>query len=315
MIRLTAEPAVIQVGVRTPAALRLTNRAAGELSQIRLSFRLPEGLELLRGQTSLTVQRLPPGETAQVPLVIQARRAGQQPVQQLNLSFRDWQGRIHRYEGEPPAWVAQVAEPAPPPPPPPPAPLELSWTWSALCLETWSLGEIVVSNPGPGVARRVRISSADPRAEVQPAEPEHLSASFRTAPGRAPGQPGTEAGLPAEPEDLLPGQEARLRLNLKPLEMGELSLAWRVRYELADGSVQERLFRMVVRVEKPKQPPASVTQISQVWQISGDVGLIKQTGTQPMPGGEPSQPTRCPSCGRPAPPSQRFCEQCGARLG
>jgi len=288
MLSLSLEPAVIEVGGRTPVVVRLTNSAATELSQIRLSFRLPEGLELLRGQTSLLVQRLRPGETLAVPLVVQARRAGRLALEQLNLSFRDAQGRPRRYEGEVPAWIAQAARPTAPPPPPAPARLELVLAPDVLRQGLWTLLKVTVRNHGPGAAQRIRLWTPDPRWQAQPAELERL----------------------------LPEEQADLLVNLKPLEAGELSLTWHLRYELADGTVEEQHFPVIVSVEKPESAPSTVTQIGQVWQIGGDVGLIKQAGQQPGQVGSGDPLRRCPVCHEPLSglAYQRFCDHCGAEL-
>lgn len=115
MLELRLTPDHLEVGVRTNGHLCLTNRSPSRLSLIRLAFRAPSGVRLLRGQTTLDIPRLEPGETVQVPLVVEGVAPGSFALEQLNLSFRDPQGQTQRFDGQAPRWL--VRQPAPRPSP------------------------------------------------------------------------------------------------------------------------------------------------------------------------------------------------------
>jgi len=283
MLELSLVPSKLVEGVRTCCVLRVLNRSSECVYMVRLAFRLPNKLHLLRGDLALMLDRLHAGERAEVALEIKALAAGTFPLEQINLSFRDAKGRPHRFDGPAPGWEVRpfVPSPAPIRPVTRPAELDLMLPSPTLTLGKWALLAGELHNHGPGLARQITITTNDRRWEIQ--SPKVFE-------------------LPV-------GASLSFAVNIKPLEAGEVMLNLKIISELSDGSRRTDAWTQTMRVVGPTDAQEEQVHIGQVWQITGDVGLIKQTGYS-------TDFPRCPSCGAPlaGDATQLFCSQCGARL-
>ena len=299
MLELYLEPVSIERGHRVDGSVCIANRSAGRLSLIRLAFRPPDGVRLWRGKTRVTVQRMKPGQVVKLPLVIEGIVCGEHGLQQLNLIYRDTEGRPQQYAGTGPHW--EVREPQRRQPPSPASAslqLELNLPEEGLLTGSWALLRGTLYNGGPGLARRIRLVLADDRWELRP--PEVLTLSS--------------------------GEAVPVSLNLLPLSAGDMSLDLNLCYELSDGSARRKHHARLLRVGTPDGTRSQGGGTGQVITIGGDGVVISHQGTpaaKPAVSaragddktavGEPPQEP-CPHRRAHESPDYVFCPDCGQAL-
>lgn len=98
MIEVEVLPGRIPVGV-ADLEVRLTNRGPEAYLKVIFTIRLPVGIMRLRGQESITANRLSPGQSIALPLRVRADSAGCYQLTSPNFSYRDHTGRSHRVNG------------------------------------------------------------------------------------------------------------------------------------------------------------------------------------------------------------------------
>lgn len=142
MIEIDVLPGRIPVGV-ADLEVRLANNEPEPYLNVRFTIRLPVGIMRLRGQESITVNRLSPGQSVVLPLRVQADSAGCYQLTSPNFSYRDHTGHSHRVNG----FTAEIiVDPRSDPAPESKVAVELKTT--ELPLGEWSTLRSRISNIG-----------------------------------------------------------------------------------------------------------------------------------------------------------------------
>jgi len=115
VIDLSIHPTEMAINESTKVTLRLTNTGVGTCTNVRLTFRFPPEILLVRGKKRLQIARLGKGESYEHDLHLKARRTGEFQFSSSNFSYRDPFGQSVR----PPQTKRSLHVVKPPPPPPP----------------------------------------------------------------------------------------------------------------------------------------------------------------------------------------------------
>jgi hypothetical protein len=95
MISLSLSPDELTVGMSDEVTVNLVNSGSAPIFHADVRLRFPSGLSHLRGEKTISVDRLEVGETSSASMTLRARRAGTHNIQFRNSSFQDEHGRTH----------------------------------------------------------------------------------------------------------------------------------------------------------------------------------------------------------------------------
>jgi hypothetical protein len=160
VIAVSVHPGEIPVDWPVEMTLRLTNTGVGACTNVRLTFRLPLEILLIRGRRQVQVARLGRGEHHDHLLQVRARKEGAFRLVSTNFSYRDPAGRGRRVPetAVPLRVVAPVRVPIPE--------LELALETASLPLGEWSPLSGRIVNTGEVPAYGVTLSVAGPSLQA-----------------------------------------------------------------------------------------------------------------------------------------------------
>ncbi len=96
MIALSVQPNQIPFDQPTDIVLRLINHDSGPCTSIRITFRMPKELLLIRGNRKCQLQLLTAGSLHELFFRVRAKSLGEFSILAANFSYQDQSGRVQR---------------------------------------------------------------------------------------------------------------------------------------------------------------------------------------------------------------------------